>query len=49
MSRIETLKLEIEQKRTELNKLFAEGNYDNYSQKSKEMDKLIEEYIDLKK
>lgn len=48
MSRIETLKVEIEEKRTELNKLFAEGNYDIYSQKSKEMDALIEEYIDLK-
>lgn len=47
MSRLETLKVEIEEKRTELNQLFAEGNYETYSQKSKEMDKLIEEYIDL--
>ena len=49
MSRIETLKLEIEEKRIELNELFEEGDYQKYSEKSKQIDKLIEEYIDLDK
>lgn len=49
MSRLEALKLEIEEKRIELNEYFAEGNYQKYSEKSKEMDKLIEEYIDLER
>ena len=49
MSRLETLKVEIEERRKELNNLFTEGNYEKYSEKSKEIDKLIEEYIDLKK
>ncbi len=49
MSRLETIKIEIEEKRKELNKLFAEGDYEKYSQKSKEVDKLIEEYIELDK
>lgn len=49
MSRLETLKLEIEEKRIELNEFFAEGDYEKYLEKSKEIDKLIEEYIDLDK
>ena len=49
MSRLEALKLEIEEKRIELNELFESGNYPEYSEKSKKMDKLIEEYIDLDK
>lgn len=49
MSRLETLRLEIEEKRIELNELFEEGNYEAYSQKSNEVDKLIESYIDLEK
>ena len=49
MSRLEALKLEIEEKRMELNKLFEAGNYQMYSEKSKQMDKLVEEYIDLSK
>ena len=49
MSRLEALKLEIEVKRIELNELFEEGNYQKYSEKSKQVDKLIEEYIDLDK
>jgi len=48
MSRLETLKLEIEEKRIELNELFEAGNYQMYSEKSKQMDELIEEYINLK-
>ena len=49
MSRLEALKLEIEEKRIELNELFETGNYQKYSEKSKQIDKLIEEYIDLDK
>lgn len=49
MSRLDALKLEIEEKRIELNELFEEGNYQKYSEKSKQIDKLIEEYIDLNK
>lgn len=49
MSRLEALKLEIEKNRMELNALFEEGNYQKYSEKSKQIDKLIEEYIDLDK
>ena len=49
MSRLEALKIEIEEKRIELNELYAAGDYEKYSKKSIEMDKLIEEYIDLDK
>jgi len=49
MSRLEALKLDIEEKRIELNELFEAGNYQMYSEKSKQIDKLIEEYIDLDK
>ena len=49
MSRLDALKLEIEEKRIELNELFEVGNYQKYSEKSKQIDKLIEEYIDLNK
>ena len=49
MSRLEALKLEIEEKRIELNELFEAGNYQKYSEKSKQIDKLVEEYIDLDK
>lgn len=49
MSRLETLKIEIEEKRIELNEFFVEGNYEKYSAKSRELDQLIEEYIDLDK
>lgn len=47
MRKLEAVKIEIEQRRTELNEYFTKGDYENYSQKSKELDKLIEEYIDL--
>jgi hypothetical protein len=49
MSRLEALKVEIEERRIELNELFEAGNYQKYSEKSKQIDKLIEEYIDLDK
>ncbi len=49
MSRLEALRLDIEEKRIELNELFEAGNYQKYSEKSKQIDKLIEEYIDLDK
>ena len=49
MSRLEALKLEIEEKRIELNELFEAGNYQKYSEKSKQIDKLVEEYISLDK
>ena len=49
MSRLEAIRIEIEEKRIELIEYFAQGNYEKYSEKSKEVDKLIEEYIDLDK
>lgn len=47
MSRIDVIKMEIEEKRIELNECFTKGEYQKYSVKSTELDKLIEEYIDL--
>ena len=47
MSRIDIIKIEIEEKRIELNEFFAKGDYAKYSTKSKELDKLIEEYLNL--
>lgn len=47
MSRVDVIKIEIEEKRIELNEFFSKGDYEKYSVKSKELDKLIEEYINL--
>lgn len=47
MSRIDAIKIEIEEKRIELNECFSNEDYEKYSKKSTELDKLIEEYINL--
>ena len=47
MERHEELKIKIEEVRDELNKLYESGDVIKYADKSAELDKLIEEFIDL--
>ncbi len=47
MNEVKILKEKIERAREELNKLFLEQDFETYKEKSIELDKLIEEYIEL--
>lgn len=47
MINVEALKTSIENTRRELNTLIMEGDFEKYYKKSKELDQLIETYIDL--
>lgn len=47
MRKIEEIKTLIERTREELDDLILTENLENYYEKSKELDKLIEEYLDV--
>jgi len=47
MNKVNNLKKKIEETRNELNKIILTDKFELYYEKSVELDKLIEEYLDL--